>query len=259
MFSKTAMYIYLTTLGVLLILTAKTLIGCRNYVGEDGVNACSNIIAFSPSSSLKIFALKKRAQKYQGINKPKEAYADYSAFIRLCGKTGRELNANEGSVIYEQLAFLAHKLQKTDEAFKYSDLAISAGAESAEIYKIRAEEKFRRTDYAGAATDFEKLMDLGIRTTAVQFKLGRAYMRLKKYDFAGEQFKKVELKMKNDFDFNMVKGFFHYKLKQYDTALRYYKAALRLNPSNSVCKKSIKRTERKILDRFKKKKSSLFY
>ncbi|MEA3306226.1 MAG: tetratricopeptide repeat protein [Elusimicrobiota bacterium] len=259
MFSKTAMYIYLTVIGVLIILTAKTLIGCRNYVGENGVNACSNIIAFSPSDSLKTFALKKRAQKYQGINKSKEAYADYTALIQLCGKSGQELSANDIPVVYEQTALLAHKLQKLDAAFKYSDMAIRGGVESAEIYKVRAEENFRRTNYARAAGDYEKLMDLGLKTISIQFNLGRSYMRLEKYKFAGAQFKNIEMKMKDDFDFNMVKGFLHYKLRQYDTALRYYKAALRLNPASAVCKKSIKRTEMKILDRFKKKKSGLFY
>ncbi len=242
------------------VFIGKSFLVCRNHIGVKAVNACTNIITFMPFNSIKILGLRMRAVKYEKMNEIQDAYNDYAALIELNEKMGgKQLSADDILMVYEKNASLASILKRHAEAFKYSDLAIVKGSEHPEIYRIRGEENIGNSNYLEAINDLNKALLLGLNTPQIQFNLGRAHMRIHKYKAASNYFKKVEREMQNDFDFNIVKGYFYYKLEQYESSLRHYKVALRLDPSNAMCLKNIKKVERKIRNKFKRQNTSVFY
>ncbi|MCK4935750.1 MAG: tetratricopeptide repeat protein [Elusimicrobiales bacterium] len=260
MFSKTAIYLYATAFVVVFIIVSKSFIACGNNIGVKAINACSNIITFTPFDSIKIFGLRKRAEKYEGINNPNEAYNDYADLIQLNEKMSvKRLKDNDVLAVCEKTASLAVTLKKWEKAFKYSNLAIEKGSKSAEIYRIRGEEYFRDSKYSEAIGDLKKCLSLGLDSSNILFNLGRSHMRKKEYKLAFQYLREVEKEMKNDFDFNMVTGYYYFKMEQYNKALKYYEAALRLNSSSSVCLENIKKTKRKILKKLDLQKSNVFY
>ncbi|MBU2530531.1 MAG: hypothetical protein KKD35_05775 [Elusimicrobia bacterium] len=260
MLSKTAMYIYATVFAVLFLIIGKNFIACRSYMGGSGINACTNLITFFPLNSVKVMGLKKRAKKYEGINKSFDAYNDYVRLIQSDKvMVAKYLNAEELLSVYERTAILALELKEMDAAFEYSDCAIEKKSKLPEMYTIRGQENFNRNNYSEAIDDLNKVLAFGENTTAIKFTLGRAYMRLKNHKLAFEYLKAVAKEKEKDFDFNMVMGFFYYQQKQYDKSLKYYDVACRLDAASAICKKNRRRTKVKILEKLEQNSRGVFY